>query len=146
MSLFFLSPLHRATRRITRHLEPPLAELGVSGPEGHLLTYLAGYGPCPVSELYRVFGHKPSTLTGMLDRLAGLELVTRAPHPDDRRSLLVALTPEGRRRAERITRLLRALERRIRARITRAQLSGFEAVVAAIEAATTDHSGSGRTP
>lgn len=146
MSFRFLSPLHRARRDIERHLEPRLAGLGVSGPEAHLLSYLAAYGPCPVSDLQRVFGHKPSTLTGMLDRLAALALLTREPHPRDRRSSLVGLTPEGRRRAARIVRMLRALERRIRGRVTRAQLSGFEAVLAAVEAATAGPSGRKQDP
>jgi DNA-binding MarR family transcriptional regulator len=35
-------------------------------------------------------------MTGIVDTLEGKDLVCRAPNPDDRRSLLVTLTAEGR--------------------------------------------------
>lgn len=68
---------------------------GVEPNEGHLLTYTTLYGPCPVSQLSRVFGHKPSTLTGILDRLEGAGLLVREPNEADRRSFLIRVTPEG---------------------------------------------------
>ena len=36
-----------------------------------------------------------ATLTGILDRLEGLELIERRPHPQDRRAQLVCLTGKG---------------------------------------------------
>lgn len=38
------------------------------------------------------------TVTALLDRLERAELVTRIPHPQDRRMLRIELTPEGRER------------------------------------------------
>jgi DNA-binding MarR family transcriptional regulator len=39
----------------------------------------------------------PTTVTLVIDQLAGRDLVTRRPHPTDRRTVLAALTDEGRR-------------------------------------------------
>ena len=103
MALEFLSPLHKASRQITMYLETRTQELGVSPLEGHVLTYLRKYAPAPVGELVRVFGLKQSTFTSLLDRLERSGLVRRERNPDDRRSLLVHITVQGR---ELTTRLL----------------------------------------
>lgn len=136
MSLHFLSPLHKASRQISIYLEHQTGALGVSPPEGHLLSYLATYAPAPVGELVRVFGLKQSTLTSMLDRLETAGFLRRAVNPDDRRSLLVRLRPAGRRLTARLNRRLAALEREIDARVSATEMSGFSAVMAAIEALT----------
>src|SRR6185295_5127142 len=97
--LQFLSPIHKATRQITLHLQEEVEACGVSAKGGHRMTYLAGYAPCPVGELSRVFGMGKSTLTGLLDRLVEAGFVTRTLNPDDRRSFIVDITPSGRRTA-----------------------------------------------
>lgn len=136
MSLQFLSPIHRAIRQITLHLEPPLAELGLRAGEGHLLGYLDAYGPCPVGEVARVFGWKKSTLTSVLDRLETRGILERRLNPDDRRSFLVELTSAGRELARRTHQPVDELERQIRQRIGEDDLAGFRNVMAAIDAAT----------
>ena len=104
MPLQFLSPIHKASRQISIYLERATMELRVSPGEGHLLSYLSTYAPCPVSELERVFGHKRSTLTSMLDRLSDRGLLNRQINPDDRRSFTIALTPAGRKLAGKLKR------------------------------------------
>lgn len=132
MPLQFLSPIHKASRQISLYLEAATAELGVSPAEGHLLSYLRSYAPCPVSELERVFGHKRSTLTSMLDRLAERDLLTRQLNPNDRRSFTIELTAEGRKLAGKIQKMLELFEERLKDRITDRQMSGFCAVMKAI--------------
>ncbi|MBV8519524.1 MAG: MarR family transcriptional regulator [Acidobacteria bacterium] len=134
MPLTFLSPLHRATRQIALWFEersPDHASI-----EGHLLTYLVPYGPCPVSELTRVFGAKHSTMTSILDRLEERGLVAREENPNDRRSLLVALTKDGRKAAVRVNALVEELEQAIGERVSPRDLAGFQKVMRAIEEAT----------
>lgn len=130
--LDFLSPLHKASRQLAVHLEQQTRAAGVSATEGHLLTYLRSYGPAPVGELVRVFGHKQSTMTSMLDRLQGARLLRRETNPEDRRSILVHLTPEGIELTEKLERSLRELEEAIRSRVTPGDVEGFRAVMAAI--------------
>jgi MarR family transcriptional regulator, organic hydroperoxide resistance regulator len=132
MPLQFLSPIHKASRQITIYLEGVMIELGVSPVEGHLLSYLRTYAPCPVSELERVFGHKPSTLTSMLDRLAERDLLTRQINANDRRSFTIELTAEGRKLAGKLQKMLEAFEQRIKDRATDKQIDGFRAVMQAI--------------
>ena len=59
--------------------------------DGHTLE------PCQIAQ--RLLISRPS-VTGLLDTLETKELLVRAPHPDDRRRLLVTLTPAGLRLLE----------------------------------------------
>jgi len=136
MALRVLSPLHKASRQLSLHLEARTHAVGVSPTEGHLLTYLRRYAPAPVGELARVFGTKQSTLTSILDRLERDGLLRRLPNPADRRSFLLRLTPKGRSLAGRLQRELVALEREIGRQVTAREQAGFEAVMAAVDAVT----------
>ena len=118
-------------------LESPMGRLGLANSEAHVVAYLGSYGPCPVGRLVEVFGHRPSTLTSLLDRLVRRRLVTREVNPEDRRSVLVGLTPEGRRTAEAVRGHLLELEERIAAIVSPRDREGFEAVLRAVEEATT---------
>jgi DNA-binding MarR family transcriptional regulator len=134
--LRYLSPIHKAVRQIALYLEPKCAALGVSPAEGHLLSYLRSYAPCPITEIVRVFGIRPSTMTSILQRLDERGLLTREPDPEDRRSVRISLTREGRVVADRINRLVRDLESRIGTRVGQRELAGFRSVIGAVEAAT----------
>jgi DNA-binding MarR family transcriptional regulator len=136
MKLQFVSPIHKATRQIGLRLEIPCAKLGLGTGEGHLISYLQTYGPCPIAELNRVLGYKPSTLTSVLDRLETQGFLRRLPHPQDRRSFLIELTREGRSVAAAIQRMLEALEARIRSKVGRGEIAGFKAVMSAIDQVT----------
>jgi DNA-binding MarR family transcriptional regulator len=136
MALRYLSSIHKAVRQIGIHFEVPCSALGVSTAEGHLLSYLEGFAPCPISEILRVFGHKPSTMTSMLGRLERAGLVSRETDPEDRRSVRVSLTRNGSAVAGRLNRIVRDLEARIGARVGTRDLKGFRAVMAAVETAT----------
>lgn len=136
MALHYLSPIHKAVRQIALFLEPKCAALGVSPSEGHLLSYLRSYAPCPIAEIVRVFGIRPSTMTSMLERLDQKGLLTREPDPEDRRSVRITLTREGKVVADRINRLVRELEERIGTQVRPRELAGFRSVLGAVEAAT----------
>jgi DNA-binding MarR family transcriptional regulator len=136
MPLDFLSPMHKASRQISAHLEAHTREMGLSSGEGHLLTYLRSYAPAPVGELVRVFGMKQSTLTSMLDRLEEAGMVRRETNAEDRRSFLVSLTPEGGKLAKRLNRKLLEFEAEIRRRVRAADVEGFQAVMRAVEEIT----------
>ena len=136
MQLQFLSPIHKASRQISIHLERATMGLGVSPVEGHILSYLRSYAPCPVSELERVFGHKSSTLTSMLDRLAERDYLTRKINPRDRRSFTLELTPEGKKIAGKLRKMLEAFEQRVRDLVNDNQMAGFRAVMEAIAEVT----------
>ena len=137
----FLSPIHKATRQVALHLAAPCADEDVSPAEGHLLSYLRSYGPCPISTILRVFGHKPSTATSMLQRLVDRGLVVRGSSPEDRRSVLVRLTRRGIGAADRLRRRLVQLEASIHSKLTERDVEGFRAVMNAIQEVTLPQAG-----
>lgn len=136
MALRFFSPLHKATRQLSVHMEAVTRAHGVSDAEGHLLNYLRAYAPAPTGQLARIFGLKLSTLTSLLDRLERAKLIRRMPNPGDRRSIHVTLTPTGKRLATRLNRLVMEVETNIEARVTARELAGFQAVMRAVDEVT----------
>jgi len=108
---------------------------GLAPQEGHLLSYLRSYAPCPIADVVTVFGLRGSTATAVLDRMEERGLITRTPNPDDRRSFLLELTAEGRSIAGEVQELVEKLEHSIARRITKDDETGFRNVMAAIEAA-----------
>lgn len=124
--------LQRATHAVGLHLEAALADLGLSQGEAHVLALLAAEQPQPVGELQRGLHHRPSTLSGILDRLEARGLVERGLNPEDRRSLLVGLTRDGEAAARRVVQALRGVERALARRVRATDLDGFRAVAAAL--------------
>ena len=134
--LRYLSPIHKSSRQIGGYFERELDGTGILTQEGHLLSYLRSYAPCPVGELVAVFGLRGSTATSVLDRMEERGLIARRDNPEDRRSFLLDLTAEGRRLADHVQGFVEKLESGIHRRITAADEEGFKAVMAAIAAAT----------
>jgi DNA-binding MarR family transcriptional regulator len=130
--LRIVSPVHKAKRQLEEFMLDASREVGVEPSEGHLLSYTTLYGPCPVSELSRVFGLKPSTLTGTLDRLEVARLLVREPNAEDRRSFLVRVTAEGAHVATRLRKRLEDLEEEVARRVTKRDLAGFDVVMKAV--------------
>ena len=132
MTLRILSQIHQDPRQIGLHLAEKTADLGVSNDEGHLLSYLESYSPAPIYELQRVLGHRPSTLTGLIDRLQGRGLVRREPNPEDGRSFLITLTDSGRELAGRVSGMVRQFEAHVLTGVDERALAGFREVMDAI--------------
>ena len=88
-----------------------MADLGVTIPEFDVLATLRRHGdgalltPGYIAHVAMV---KPSGLSHRLARLERIGLITRQLDPDDRRSLLVTLTPSGRVVADRGIEILAA--------------------------------------
>ncbi|WP_055545001.1 MarR family winged helix-turn-helix transcriptional regulator [Streptomyces kanamyceticus] len=87
---------------LVRHLhgqkEAALARHGLKLWEYEILWRLRSAGEpyrMTPTRLARGLGIHPATLTNRLDRLQSSGLITREHPPEDRRSLLVGLTPEG---------------------------------------------------
>ena len=124
--------LQRATHAVGLRLEAELHDLGISQGEAHLLALLAEAGDHTVGELQRGLHHRPSTLTGILDRLEARGWLNRRRNDADRRSLLVTLTRGGRRAAARVEAAMRAIERDATAAAGSRSSAGFRAVTGAL--------------
>jgi DNA-binding MarR family transcriptional regulator len=94
--LFFR--LWRATHtRIAEKLE----SIGLTPASFAVLNLLGKSDAMIQQQIGKAIGIDPSTMVALLDGLEGAGLVTRAPHPADRRARVVAVTPRGRRALER---------------------------------------------
>ena len=102
------------THRLLAALDDALADLGLSAGEINALACFAGRDAVSVRELVAATAQRPSTLTGVLDRLERRGLVERGANPQDRRSVLIRLTPEGRAHADRVARAYEQLEPELR--------------------------------
>ena len=85
----------RVTHRLLSALHEELAHLDLSAAETNVLACLAGPGSRSVREVGDATAQRPSTLTGVLDRLQARGLVDRRPNPADRRSTLIVLSAAG---------------------------------------------------
>lgn len=72
------------------------------------LRVIAGGATTP-GEVAEAIDRHPSSVSRLLDQLVADELVQRDPHPEDRRQVLLALSPDGARLVEQFDRLDGAL-------------------------------------
>lgn len=100
----------RAHQIFVARVEATLKPLGVTFAryEVMMLLWFSKRGSLPMKVIGSRLQVHPTSVTNAVDRLEDAGLVTRSAHPDDRRALLVALTPAGRELAERATKALNA--------------------------------------
>jgi MarR family transcriptional regulator, organic hydroperoxide resistance regulator len=101
----------QVTHRLLAALDDALADLGLSPGEINALACIGVQ--TSVRDLVTATAQRPSTLTGVLDRLERRGLIERAANPADRRSVLVLLTPDGSAHAARVAEAYEDLERRL---------------------------------
>lgn len=80
-------------------------------------------GQATMSQLAMDLGAPLSTVTGLVNRLARRELVTRQRDPGDRRAIVVELTPQGRVIAGHLQTALQGLFARIQSSLTPDELT-----------------------
>jgi MarR family transcriptional regulator, organic hydroperoxide resistance regulator len=90
-----LIALQRAVHALILALDGELRELGLSASETNLIACLTPDAPRRIGEVVADTGQRPSTVTGILDRLERRGLVERLLDPDDRRSFRAGLTGDG---------------------------------------------------
>ncbi len=92
--------ISRASRILEQGIEAVLARHGINESQFGVLAALRRAGPphrLTPTALYNSLLISSGAMTNRLDRLTEAGLVSRTPDPNDRRSVLVALTPKGRR-------------------------------------------------
>lgn len=121
------SPMHVLSRvsRLARHLDrarrTAFAEHGLEPWEFDVLSALRRSGPPYQLSPGRLVVETmvtSGTMTNRVDRLAENGLVAREPDPDDRRGVLVTLTPDGRRAVDSALDELLGLERALLASLS----------------------------
>jgi DNA-binding MarR family transcriptional regulator len=110
------SLLHQAARDLATALERQLTPFGVTAQQAALLLHANRQRSSP-SQLMTVLGTDTAGMTKLLDRLEAKDLIERHPNPDDRRSIVIALTEHGRALVPRLAQVF--------GRITKQLFSGF---------------------
>lgn len=111
-----IARISRLCRILERRIEEVYAEHGLNQAQFGVLAALRRAGPpyrLSPTALYESLLISSGAMTNRLDRLTAAGLVRRVPDPRDGRSLLVALTPKGRRLIDRVLTLHYDNERRL---------------------------------
>jgi DNA-binding MarR family transcriptional regulator len=120
-----VTALEATVHRVLEHLAAELKDLGLTQGEANALAQLEAGAPRTVAELLAATGQRPSTLTGVLDRLERRGLVERRPNPRDRRSFTVTLTGPGAQAADRVRATFAELDRRTIDAVSQRSAKGF---------------------
>lgn len=103
-----ITSVMRAEQILSARLNSLLEPFGLTFPryEALMLLYLSRQGSLPMGKIgARLQVHRTS-VTNLIDGLERDGLVSRAPHENDRRTVLASITDEGREVAEAATRTL----------------------------------------
>ncbi|WP_131737622.1 MarR family winged helix-turn-helix transcriptional regulator [Actinomadura roseirufa] len=129
----------RAARRMRRHQSEKLAPLGLTPAQARALRVVVGGGPLRMVDLADRLGIVPRSVTTLVDALESAGLVTRAPDPANRRSLLVEATEEGRAVRERMAGMRREAVREVLAPLSAEQRESLRELLTVIDAAAPRH-------
>jgi len=95
----------RLARRLrVERLMPELAEPALSDTQLAALATLERHGAMSPGDLAEHEKVQPPSMTRVIAALVDWELVTRAPHPTDRRQVILTVTPEGRSLVQKVRR------------------------------------------
>jgi DNA-binding MarR family transcriptional regulator len=127
-----------AGHRITERLESSLESTGLSLAKLNALKHLVeARAPMPLGQLAERIVCVKSNVTQLVDRLENDGLVRRLPDPNDRRSVLAAVTDAGRERFRAGAAALARAERDLLAEFPEAERQHIAELLSAIGTAST---------
>ena len=129
--IYLISMAHLALRTRIHGL---LAAEGVrlTVPQATVLFLLKEKDGRMMSELGQVLGVDNSAMTGLVDRLEKADFVRREAKREDRRALLIRITPAGLDEAARAADVIRGVNDKIKAGFEAAQIEAFKEVLGGI--------------
>lgn len=129
--IYLISMAHLALRTRIHGL---LAAEGVrlTVPQATVLFLLKEKDGRMMSELGQVLGVDNSAMTGLIDRLEKTDFVRREAKREDRRALLIRITPAGLDEAARAAGVIRGVNDKIKAGFEAAQIEAFKEVLGGI--------------
>lgn len=88
-------PLYAASRLIIRAYQPDLDQLGITYPQYLVLMVMWEHEELTVNEIGEKLILNTNTITPLLKRMEGMQLLTRAQSNTDQRKVIIRLTEEG---------------------------------------------------
>lgn len=131
-----ISVLSHALTQANRYLLLELAGAGLEGlatSHGDVLVQLFQKDGLPMSELAQRVDRDPSTVTALVRKLAAQGYVTTARAEEDRRSVVVSLSPQGRELEAAFARISDRLAETLHAGIDEDELEQTRAVLLRIQ-------------
>lgn len=116
-------------RSLSKHMQ---ADMGLSGPQRLVLRMLGRLPPAMPSALAELLHLDRSTVSGVLERLEAQQLIVRLSHPDDGRSVLVALSARGKLLDRETPGTVEACVRRALAALPRSKVEAARQVLEAV--------------
>lgn len=111
----------KANQTGIKFLNQKILNLGITPVQAMVLNFLSEEDRITAGELGKRIELDSATLTGLLDRLEGARLIERRGNPDDRRSIKIHLTPQGRKTGLEAGRLIQEANREFLAAFTEAE-------------------------
>lgn len=115
--------VNRVAQRFVAEIGPALAEFGIDVQTWRVLIALYQQGDRPLGALAALTSINLSTLSRLVGRMESKGLVERRRSSDDARSVVIALTPAGRKATERILPSAAGLETQATADFSEAELA-----------------------
>ena len=96
-----VNALRRITKAIHEFSKAVDREFGITGPQLWAMRTISELGGCSAGDLASRLCVHPSTITGVIQRLEDKRLIDRQKREDDRRAVVLTLTPAGKKLLER---------------------------------------------
>jgi DNA-binding MarR family transcriptional regulator len=96
-----VNSLRRITKAIHEFSKAVDREFGITGPQLWAMRTISETGSCSAGDLASRLCVHPSTITGVIQRLEDKRLIDRQKRADDRRAVVLTLTPAGKKLLER---------------------------------------------
>ena len=115
-------PFYAVSRLIIRAYQEDLDALGITYPQYLVMMVLWENNEQTVNEIAEKLILNTNTVTPLLKRMEGMQLITRTPSKTDQRKVLVALTDSGRAMREQAAEIPFKLMNRLNNEISPAQM------------------------
>lgn len=122
-------------RRLRRGYGEAMEPLGLTPHHARALRVIEAHGPLRLGALAEWLHIAPRSVTDVVDSLEEQGYAERRPDPDDRRAVVVAATPTGRRRLRAVERARGAQADRFFATLSAADRADLARLLAALGAA-----------
>jgi len=126
--------LAKTSQAATRFWGQQVARFNVTAVQAMVLNFLFDQDKVPSHRLGERTRLDSATLTGILDRLETMGLVERKPHPEDRRAVLVCLTPKGKKLAGELRKTMEQANREFLQTLTAKEEAAFKSLLNKVRA------------
>lgn len=115
----------RTSKKISRYLNLNLKSYQITTEQWSVLKRLYEKNQVNQKDLSERADKDQATLTKILDLLEKKQYISRTPNPEDRRSYLIDLTPQGARLVEQLTPFVETLFEKVTAGLSSEQLNMY---------------------